>query len=568
MPLQFISAVDYSDEKISFGTMTVLVGPNNSGKSQTLKDLRDFSLGSREQALTLFKSIESTMPSREDFQKYFKVLSSKDSPTNETVVGLDENLVKTHNISSGVGWSKRVLESTDQNNQRQSFGRFLISHLHAGTRFELSAPQEAYDLETEAPRHALQEFFNLRRTMQPFLRQAFMEAFGRDIALDWTAMKRWYLKVGGAFGELSESLDELKEQLSVGQLLTEQGDGYQSFTGIIMAAIIFPNRVLLLDEPEAFLHPKQARVLGRLLAQLSIKRPAQIVVSTHSSAFMWGVVSGNNNASVLRLNRSGDTTRFTQVPASTVTALTGTPLLSSQPVLDSLFHQGVVVCEGDPDRAVYQFVAHRTLGGNGGEDLLFIHTNGKGAADKPVELLKSAGAPVAVIVDIDILNASGPLDKIVKVLAGAEIAAELEVRRAEIGSWVLQMPEEEFLKNLLDGVNAWILSPHVDARSSRKRLESTLRATTSKWEVVKKTGISYFTGDQLASVQSLLEDLTKIGVFVVPCGELEQWIDAGVNKGREWNRKALEKLQSEGCPPMLEAFIQRVIAFLSSRAAV
>lgn len=140
-------------------------------------------------------------------------MSSNDSTTSETVVGLDDNLIKTYSISSGVGWSKQVLESTDQNNQRQSLGRFLISHLHAGTRFELSAPQEAYDLETEAPRHALQEFFNLRRTMQPRLRQAFKEAFGRDIALDWTAMKRWYFKVGGAFGELSESLDELKEQL-------------------------------------------------------------------------------------------------------------------------------------------------------------------------------------------------------------------------------------------------------------------------------------------------------------------------------------------------------------------
>lgn len=119
------------------------------------------------------------------------------------------------------------------------------------------------------------------------------------------------------------------------------------------------------------------------------------------------------------------------------------------------------------------------------------------------------------------------------------------------------MPEDQFLKKLLDGVNAWITSPHTDARSSRKRLESTLKATTSKWEVVKEAGISYFTGHQLAAVESLIEDLAKIGVFVVPCGELEQWIDTGVSKGREWNRKALEKLQTIGCPAELEAFVQR-----------
>jgi len=562
MPLKFVSAITRNDDEVMFGPMTVLVGPNNSGKSQTLRDLRDFALGGPESSLTLFKSIDVTMPSKEDFEKFFQVLPSKGSPTNENVLGIGDSLVKVQNISSGVGWSKTVIESPDLQLQRQSLGTFLISHLHAGTRFELTAPQEAYDLETEGPTHALQEFFRRRREVQPKLRQAFAEAFGRDIALDWTAMKRWYFKVGSGFGDLSESLDELKQQLRFGQLLKEQGDGYQSFTGILIAAIVFPDRPLLLDEPEAFLHPKQARVLGRLLGQLSVDRPAQIIVSTHSSAFMWGVVSGNDNANVLRLNRVGDTTHYTQVPASTVTALTRTPLLSSQPILDSLFHQGVVVCEGDPDRAVYQFVAHRPLGGKGGEDLLFIHTNGKGAADTPVELLKGAGAPVAVIVDIDILNASSPLDKIVKALTGSEISGALEERRAEIGGWVLQMQEDQFLQKLLDGVNAWISSDHTDARSSRKRLESTLKSTTSKWEVVKRKGISHFTGDQLAAVVSLIEDLAKIGVFVVPCGELEQWIDTGASKGKDWNRKALEKLQTEGCPTDLEAFVQGVIEFL------
>jgi ABC-type cobalamin/Fe3+-siderophores transport system ATPase subunit len=563
MPFQFVSALNRNDEVIAFGPMTVLVGPNNSGKSQTLRDLKDFALGGPESALTMFKSIDVTMPSTEEFQNHFHVLPSNDSPTNENIVGLSESLVKIHTIGSHIGWSKSLIEDTNQAQQRQSLGRFLISHLHAGTRFELTAPQEAYDLEKEAPTHALQEFFRQRLDVQPHLRQAFAEAFGRDIALDWTAMKRWYFKVGDSFGELSESLDELKKQLRVGQLLKEQGDGYQSFTGILMAAIIFPERTLLLDEPEAFLHPKQARVLGQLLGKLSIDRPAQIIVSTHSSAFLWGVVSGNDNANVLRLNRTADTTRYTQVPASTLKSLTRTPLLSSQPILDSLFHQGVIVCEGDPDRAIYQFVAHRTLEDKGGDDMLFVHTNGKGAVDKPIELLKSAGAPVAVIVDIDILNSSSPLDKIVKALTGAEIATEFEERRAEIGKWVLQMPEEQFLQKLLDGVSEWIKSTHTDARTSRKRLESMLKATTSKWEVVKGVGTSYFSGDQLIAVESLIEDLAKMGVFVVPCGELEQWINTGVSKGREWNRNALEKLQTEGCPKRLEAFVQRVIEFLS-----
>ncbi len=568
MPLKFISALSQSDETIAFGPMTVLVGPNNTGKSQTLRDLRDFALGRPESALTLFKCINVVMPSAEEFQDYFNVLPAMGSPNHENVVGIDETLVNTHNLNAAIGWSKNVIKNQEQEYLRSTLGRFLISHLHAGTRFELTAPQEAYDLETEAPRHALQEFFYQRLKVQPQLRQAFTEAFGVDLALDWTAMKRWYFKVGRAFGELSESLNELAQQLRAGKRLKEQGDGYQSFVGILMAAIIFPKRILLLDEPEAFLHPKQARVLGRLLGQLSIDRPAQIIVSTHSSAFMWGVVNENNSANVLRLKRSADTTLYTQVPASTVTELTRTPLLSSQPVLDSLFHQGVVVCEGDPDRAVYQFVAHRTLSGKGGEDLLFIHTNGKDAADKPIKLLRKAGAPVAVIVDIDILNASAPLDKIVKALTGVDIPKRLEEQRAEINSWVLAMPEDQFLEKLLAGVETWINSSHTDVRSSRSRLETTLRTMTSKWGVVKKEGISFFKEDKLTAVRKFIDELARLGVFVVPCGELEQWIDTGMKKGKEWNREALTMLQTEGCPPELEAFVQRVVAFLFDSGSI
>lgn len=563
MPLKFLSATNHKDEKVEFGSMTVLVGPNNSGKSQTLRDLRDFALGGPENALTLFKTIDVVMPSKNEFQNYFHVLRSKDSPTSENTVGIDESLVKVHNISSGIDFAKTLIEGTDVEAQRRSLGKFLISHLHAGTRFELTAPQAAYDLETESPTHALHEFFRRRLVAQPQLRHAFVEAFEKDIALDWTAMKRWYFKVGSEFGEISESLDDLKQQLRMGQLLKEQGDGYQAFSGVLMAAVVFPDRTLLLDEPEAFLHPKQARVLGRLLGRLTVDRPAQIIVSTHSSAFLWGVVSANRDTKVLRLNRTGDTTHYTQVPAATVTSLTHTPLLSSQPVLDSLFHQGVVVCEGDPDRAVYQYVAHRSLGSKGGEDLLFIHTNGKGAASTPIELLRTSGAPVAAIVDIDILNSSSPLDKIINALTGEPISEDLENRRAEIGRWVLEMPEDKFLQKLLDGVKEWMDSPHLDARSSRKRLENTLKTTTSKWEFVKQAGTSYFTGNKLAYVEGLIEDLTKIGVFVVPCGELEKWINTGLSKGKGWNRKALEVLQTEGCPEELETFVQRVITFLS-----
>jgi hypothetical protein len=46
-------------------------------------------------------------------------------------------------------------------------------------------------------------------------------------------------------------------------LLHEQGDGVRSFVGLLHSLARLP--LVLIDEPEAFLHPPHARLLGRVL---------------------------------------------------------------------------------------------------------------------------------------------------------------------------------------------------------------------------------------------------------------------------------------------------------------
>jgi len=230
-----------------------------------------------------------------------------------------------------------------------------------------------------------------------------------DIGLDWTAMKTWYLRVATDFGEIPDTNEELNALMATAESLESQGDGYKSFAGIDLVVLTFPDRLILLDEPETFLHPAQARVLGRWLALQTAQIPGQIVVASHSADFLWGVLSANIDPVVLRLNRTSDASSYRVIAPATSTGLVQSPLLSSQPVLDALFHRGVVVCEGDPDRAVYQTIAHKLLEDIGGGEILFIHTNGKGAAKMPLKLLQDAGTPVCAIVDFDIVNSDEPL---------------------------------------------------------------------------------------------------------------------------------------------------------------
>lgn len=64
-------------------------------------------------------------------------------------------------------------------------------------------------------------------------------------------------------------------------LLEQQGDGMRSYMGLLLHILGGAHQITLIDEPEAFLHPPQARLLGRTLANRSVGRQ-QVFLATHS----------------------------------------------------------------------------------------------------------------------------------------------------------------------------------------------------------------------------------------------------------------------------------------------
>ena len=567
MSLRITHVTTKLGEQIQLGSLTVLVGPNNCGKSQTLKDIRSFITSGSASRLKSLQGLSVELPDLSGAFAHVQRVPEAQSPGHVRTRGVSYDLQTSHEFVVHEQWADQQFASStaaaNQSQILQHMGSYWVAHLDAKGRFNLTAPTDAYDTRTESPRNALQKFYNDRGAAQPSLRSAFREAFGVDIALDWAAMKRWYLRVGTDFGDLPESNNDLNALMAQAEELEEQGDGYKSFAGVVLSILTFPNRLLLLDEPEAFLHPSQARVLGRWLATSVQNRSAQVIIATHSADFLWGVLSANTGSTVIRLNRSAsEGTKYKVIPSATTKGLVESPLLSSQPVLDALFHKGVVVCEGDPDRSIYQTVAHKALTTEGGEEVLFIHTNGKDAAKGPVQLLREAGAPVCAILDFDVLNSQQPLDGIVAALTGAGLPSEIEKMRQQIATSVEEMSLSDLLLALIDSAKEWLAREHTDLRTARKSLVHAAKKGLSKWDKVKANGVDYFEGETRAVVEDLLSRLATLGVFVVPCGELENWIDLGMSKGQRWNRAALDRLHTGNCPAPLQAFVTNVLTVL------
>ena len=560
MPLR-INTLRTSDGAIvELGTFNVLVGPNNCGKSQTLRDVRDFIITGSREKLVVTKEIDLQLPTEVEGMQGLRLLPHP-SPGHTRVLGVSSDLKSGHEVTPQDGWLKQQFADRNMAALLQNLGKFWVAHLDADSRLGLASPTDCYDLRTENPSNALQAFYAGGATAEEELRKAFKEAFGMDVALDWAAMKRWYLRVGKSFGNIPRKVDQLDALLRNARELSAQGDGYRSFAGVVLAMLTFQNRLLLLDEPDAFLHPTQARVLGQWLGKRAKTAVTQVILATHNSDFLWGLVSSNPDIRVIRLNRKGDNTGYHLVPSTTTEELVKSPLLSSQPVLDSLFQQGVAVCEGDPDRAVYQTVAHRRLITQGGEGILFIHANGKDALRTPVKLLRAAGTPVCAVVDFDIFNSEAILTELHEALTGSKPEAQLLALRRQIADLVEKRSEDDLLAAMKANVEDWLKNPPEDFRRARKALEN-IADKASKWDLAKAKGVDSLIETDRHLAEDLISRCQRIGMFVVPKGELESWMLLGVGKGKEWNRIALEKLHGGDCPFDLEQFVASIVTHL------
>lgn len=273
-------------------------------------------------------------------------------------------------------------------------------------------------------------------------------------------------------------------------------------------------------------------------------------------------MTGTQDLDVIRLRREGNNTHYITLTSDIAKQLIGNPILSSQRVIEGIFHKGVVICEADADRAVYQTVA--SICHNSNREILFIHAHNKQTLAPVARVLKETGTPVAVIADIDILRVEKDLEDTYEALAGHPIEQELKDRQKSICTYVDSRPEEDVLMELKSNVDELIAQLNKGehslegARSALKRIQK----EASKWSAIKKDGVKALNEEQQANAWKLIEYMAKVGLFVVPVGELEGWINLGTHKNK-WIIPALEEINNKKTPENLKKFIGDILLFFN-----
>ena len=472
-----------------------------------------------------------------DLLDYFRTISKEDISGGRTTFTFDNSL--TLDLSD----IKRFWQNYKNglNNLSHVFSKSLgtedrLRSVNPPKNIKLS--QESYN----HPIHHLQANDELESKFSNYFKQA----FGTDLIVHRNAGNEVPLYVGERpipkKNEDRVSLNYIKEIEKL-DLLHQQGDGMRSFVGVLLNAFISKHSVLFIDEPEAFLHPPQARLLGKMLAK-DLPSERQLFLATHSEDFLKGLLDANTkNLKIIRLQRNGTINNASILDNIDINKIWNDSLLRHSNVLNGLFHSKVIICESDSDCRFFSALLSAQFDDTGSiaPDVLFIHCGGKHRMPTVIKALKNLNVNLKVISDFDLLNDINPLKQIFEDLEGdwKEVEKDWKLVKKEI-----ELKRPEYLtEDVKTDINK-ILTETVDRIFPKEKI-SAIQKTLKKaspWTEAKEVGKPYIpSGNATQSFEKMQQKFKEKGLVILEVGELECFAKSIGNHGPKWVTEVLAK---------------------------
>ena len=481
-------------ETILTTPVTVFVGPNNSGKSRVLIEINRFCTnGNRSQADVILDNLDFVPSAPEVADGRVKRVTLTPSP-GESVN--PQNVIvgkKGHRMQ--VVREQLLHSLLDPNSQPTQFCQWYLGYntliLDGRNRINLINEQGAGDLQQPAQTSFQVLFKDDVRRLE--VRRIILDAFGYYFVLDPTHLGHLRIRLASRAPTVDTEERGINDAAvkfhSAALPIDQTSDGVKAFTGIVTEIIAGDPSILLIDEPEAFLHPSLAFKLGKEISLATIQSEKRLFVSTHSPDFVMGCIQSGAPVNIVRLTYRGGVATARLLSNPDILKLMRNPLLRSTGVLSGLFYEFVIVTESDADRAFYQEVNERLLRYKqelGIPNCLFINAQNKQTVQTIIRPLRELGIPAVGVVDVDILK---------------------------------------------DGGTAWtnfLNSGFVPAveHQALGQLRSALKAKceASGKDMKRDGGINILSPSDKEAADNLFDQLEAYGLFVVRSGELESWL--------------------------------------------
>lgn len=358
----FIRTIQFNDRhpiELPTEGVLALVGANNVGKTYFLKLLRSYIHGT---------AVEEVSPNGDIFDNI--ELGWRGSPEEAAPVAKErvenaftptEHGFRCNNRLSYAGGS--IVKESQFNtlqSQTNSLGVFsdlfvefddAIARVHETSLKRQVAPQN----NTEKTSLTQSAFENERASER--IKNYFQRIFHKEIS--------YYERHGNIGFILTPELQsassaghalnqDTKNHMDNSPKLWHQGLGMRSVLGLLLKIFAADKEIIIVDEPEAFLHPPQAAGLGNVLSEIAVSEKKQIILATHDRNLLNGLLkSGDHRVSIQRISRSGDSSWVKSIEPATLSNVRVKSLIRYSTIFDSLFVRMTVLVENEKDAYFY-----------------------------------------------------------------------------------------------------------------------------------------------------------------------------------------------------------------------
>lgn len=543
MPPFRLRQLTFSDGKsvpVSPNSIVVLVGPNNSGKSRALRDVNAYLQNPNLADVAVVTDVQAEKDGGPDDLWSWLEAHAHVREENGEILARRPQAPQIQRIRASNIWQ-------EAGSRLEELTNFLVLLGNTENRLQLATTVQSFDPTAGQPEQPLHELF-INADLEERLADATERAFGKRVTVNRAAGTQIHLHLGSV-RDVPEPRDVRNapylEALKGLNKIQDEGDGIRSYVGILLSLIASNFPLVLLDEPEAFLHPPQAQQLARELVELVPKGDAQLVVATHSSEFIEGILdSGTADVTIVRLSRDGTVNHVAELAPAALQKVWRDPLLRYSALLDGLFHPGVVLCEADSDCRFYQATLDAIVDREGARahDLLFTYTGGKDRLPVAISAMRAIDVDVQVITDIDVLASGRKMKELVEALGKSWAPYERDYNMTLTAA--LQRGSAPKNKDVIESLQRAIeeLDPTKDLTQEQgKAIAARLKIETG-WKQLQRAGIRDLPGGQsFEAAQRLLKELRQIGFHIVPVGTLEGWDKEIGRHGPAWVSEALER---------------------------
>lgn len=518
------------DLEIQFNAddIVLLVGPNNVGKSRMLKDLQEDIINDGGSKVIIDAvQYNSRGFSAEQVRAYFERNVSKDSCGNYcvSVIANQTYCYNTHDFEGAI-------------ENEKYFYKVLFSFLSTENRLNMT---RSIRFNEEVDRNALNIIERLEDRPEALmnLNEALDESFGKSVDIymhyeEGNAVTEYRI---GDSQEVADALNSIKPDWKnkIQQLddLQSQGDGVRSAVAILASLIVGEHSLFLIDEPEAFLHPPQAKMIGRSIVNMS--KGKQCFIATHNIDFIKGVIEADSSrVKIIKIGRSGNSNTFDLIDNNDIREIATDRNLKYTGILDGLFYDRVVLCENETDCKFYAAMLESvSLAKYQGS--LFCAVGGKDQFKKVIPLIKRLCIQYLAIADIDLINSANNL----KQLLDAIEPDGYNVVRNSHKSFLIAFQNDSYqlvktqsdIRKEIDGVydGSVYMSPE-----AVKKIRAILK-NASSFDLLKSGGRkSLPQGDCIGLFDEINERLNELGFFIVECGEIERFVPDVKGHGNKW----------------------------------